>query len=69
MTRSDAFIIVTCDSCNCAEEVQITATAHGWDERYVDNELESMGWHKNDAGDDLCSECYLEKVEEDEITD
>lgn len=66
MTRSDAFITVTCDCCHCAEEFELSATAHGWDERYIDNELERIGWHKNDDGDDICSECYIEAEEENE---
>lgn len=31
MSKSDAYIEVTCDGCHAVEVVQLTATAHGWD--------------------------------------
>ena len=57
--RSDAFIIVTCDMCHCEEQVQLTATAGGYDERHVDAELRRMGWDTSD-GMDVCPECQNE---------
>lgn len=68
--RSDAVITVTCDRCKDwkgGEEIQLTATAHGWDERYVDDELERRGWKIVD-GDDICPSC-VEKIDGEESED
>lgn len=57
--RSDAWITVTCDECGAAEEIALTATAKGYDERNVDDELESLGWTVGDR--DLCEDCASDK--------
>lgn len=63
MTRSDAYITVSCDRDGCREsvEVQLTATAgRGYDERDVDAALRHEGWTQRD-GDDLCAACSEEE--------
>jgi len=54
--KTDAFLTVTCDRCGDSEDIQLTATAHGWDDRYVNDELEKMGWITVDD-QDFCPEC------------
>jgi hypothetical protein len=54
--RSDAFIVVTCDQCRGAVEIQLTTTARGYDERNIDDELTSLGWSV-EGDQDLCEEC------------
>jgi hypothetical protein len=60
--RSDAYIRVTCDAegCGCSEEITLCPTArHGWDERYIDGELEHMGWLVV-GNSEYCKECRKE---------
>jgi len=60
--RTDAYIEVTCDCCGETIHVQLTAIARGgYDERYVDAELEGMGWN---VDNDLCPLCSDLKVED-----
>lgn len=59
MSRSDAYILVTCDREGCNESVEINLTflaGGGWDERYVEQELRSRDWTKRDGGD-RCPGC------------
>jgi len=53
---SDAFIEVTCDGCHAVEVIQLTATAHGWDERDVEAHLEARGWTITDDKH-WCEDC------------
>lgn len=58
MMRSDAYINVTCDHCGDAEEVMLTALAGGgYDDRYVDSQLEEWGWVISEEGDYCSDEC------------
>ena len=63
--KTDAFLTVTCDRCGCAEDIQLTATAHGWDDRNVDEELEKMNWTTVDD-QDFCDKCS-DKAENEAI--
>lgn len=63
--RSDAYITVTCDGCGGEEQIQLTATARGYDERHVDNELRSMGW-TTDGNADYCVDCSAEREDKNE---
>ncbi len=63
MSRSDAYISVSCDHEGCHESVElhITALAGGsWDERSVESQLAHEGWSKRDNGDDWCRSCSEE---------
>ena len=64
--RSDPHIIVTCDECGSYEdELGLTPLARGgYDERNVDNSLETLGW-KLENGRDICPECIEERREGD----
>jgi len=64
---SDAYVRVTCDNCGAEEEIQLTATAHGWDDRNIDRAIERIGWKLTDDDKDehKCSDC-LESEEEEE---
>jgi hypothetical protein len=53
---SDACVNVTCDGCQWVEVVQLTATAHGWDERDVAAHLKSIGW-ATEGDEHYCDEC------------
>jgi hypothetical protein len=63
--RSDPVVGVVCDVCGTAEiEVGITATARGYDERNMDDDIRRHGWVVF-AGQDVCEDCVeREKVEE-----
>ena len=61
--RSDAYITVTCDGCGDEIQIQLTATARGYDERGVNGELEIAGWTTVD-GNDYCEECATDKRSE-----
>jgi len=55
MRSPTAFITVSCDSCRLEENIELTSTARGYDERDVDTQLEQMGWRIGDG--DLCPDC------------
>ncbi len=57
MARSDAYITVECDKCSDCIEINLTSTAHGWDERDIDGELEDLGWTYYDGVGDICPAC------------
>ena len=65
MSRSDAYITVSCDGDSCRESVEIplTATGRGYDERSVDSDLENLGWTDQDG--DLCPWCSREEDEDE----
>ena len=67
MSRSDAFIHVSCDVCedpSMDEEVQLCSLArNGWDERHVSAELHRMGW-RVEGEKDICPNCAEEMEEE-----
>ena len=61
--RSDAFITVYCDRCQVQnEEISLTATARGYDDRGIDDELESLGWKT--GTEDVCPDCAGENEDE-----
>jgi len=69
MSRSDACIHVSCDECGVDEEMSLCALAGGgWDERYIDDELERNGWTCAD-GRDLCESCSQELTESLPVAD
>lgn len=59
--RSDAYITVTCDGCGGEEQIQLTATARGYDDRNVAGELRQAGW-ATDGDADYCADCKNERV-------
>ena len=59
--RSDAYITVTCDGCGVEEQIQITATARGYDDRNVAGELRCQGWI-TDGDADYCNACKGERI-------
>ena len=62
--RSDAYITVTCDKClKETIEIRLTAIAcGGYDERYVDDELDSVDWNIAN-GIDICPGCSEDATE------
>lgn len=56
--RSEPIIIVTCDRCRTEEELPLTATSHGYDERNVSSLLQSRGW--STINGDICHDCQEE---------
>lgn len=59
---------VECDNCGEIEELSLTRTGRGWDDRDVVPELERMGWIVIENSDQaFCSEsCQLEYDEKKE---
>jgi hypothetical protein len=59
MSWSGAYITAGCDNpdCRTTYEFELTETAHGWDDRYLDDELEGHEWVKTDSGIYCCPEC------------
>ena len=54
--RGEPMIEVCCDKCGAVEMMGMTALARGaYDERYLDQELERMGW--TTGAEDICPEC------------
>lgn len=54
--RGEPMIEVCCDKCGSVEMMGMTALARGaYDERYLDHELERMGWKT--GSEDICPEC------------
>lgn len=67
MSRSDAYIVVTCDRCGTYdEELQLCALGRGgYDLRHIDHELTQLGWCVDTSGEgDICPNCV-----EDEAAD
>jgi hypothetical protein len=69
MSRTDAYIRISCDvnGCDVVDEYELCALASrgGWDERYIANRLERDGWMHKD-GKDICPSCADEIKAEDE---
>jgi hypothetical protein len=58
MSKSDAYVLVRCDTCGEFEEIELTAIAGGgWDERNVAAGVARLGWR--DEGDNIhtCNIC------------
>lgn len=53
---TDAYVRVVCDECHAEEEVQLAATSRGWDDRGVNEDIESWGW-KIDGDAHHCANC------------
>jgi hypothetical protein len=59
---TDAYIRVVCDKCQKSEEeIELTATARGYDTRAVDAEIESLGWEIIDENTHHCPDCIEEE--------
>ena len=66
--RSDPIVQVNCDRCDVyVEEVGLTATARGYDERNITGDLRKAGWQITNNGD-ICPDC-VEKAREGEGED
>ena len=66
MSWSQPTITACCDRCRrSCEEIELTETAHGWDARYVDDELRDRGWIVND--NELICEGCVEELHEMEL--
>lgn len=64
MTRSDAFVTVSCEGQRCPATIDIGLTAlagGGYDERNVADELRAAGWRKDGDGSDRCPDCAEEE--------
>lgn len=66
--RNDPYIDVECNVCMHVEQIQLTALAQGYDERYVNDELDDMGWEYDEATNyDICDVCLEEQREQDKL--
>ena len=62
---TDAFIRVICNECEKSEEeIQLTATARGWDERDVKRDIKNLGWMIVNDQDHCCPNCEEEEEED-----
>ena len=55
---SDAYVRVECDDCSCEDEVELTATVRGWDDRNVKSWLERNGWVILGEYRHVCEDCH-----------
>ena len=56
--KGHPIILVTCDECGEEIEIELTAIARkGYDERYVDHDLEHQGWICDGFHDFCSTEC------------
>lgn len=62
----DPQVEVTCDGENCSvnDFVGLTATARGYDERDIDDDLEDKGWVTIGDNRHLCEDCAEAREEE-----
>jgi len=58
---TDAYIRVICDGCEAEEEIPLTATAKGYDERNVAKSIEKLGWKTTGEDEHRCAECVAEE--------
>ena len=62
---TDAYIRVVCDRCgDSEEEIPLTATVKGWDDRDIDADIVGLGWQV-DSEDHICPNCQPESEDED----
>lgn len=60
---SEPVVTVTCDNCfSYDEEIGLTTTAHGYDERNIEEELRHLGWAIID-GKHMCPTCWSDGEE------
>lgn len=57
---SDAYVNVSCDDCGFEIKVELTATARGYDERNVDQEIRDKGW-TIERGYHYCADCMEQR--------
>lgn len=58
MSLSNPFIIVECDDCGVEDDISLTVTARGWDDRDVPDQLKRLGYVR--VGEDdahYCEDC------------
>lgn len=55
---TDAYLYVCCDGDDCKnqEEIALTATSHGWDDRNVERAIKREGWTIK-KGFHYCPDC------------
>lgn len=65
MALSDPILTVDCDDCGDAEELRLTCTARGWDDRDVPSQLKRLGWTEGDDGNThYCKDCSERRAKE-----
>lgn len=61
---TDAYVMVVCDKCQKSEEeISLTATARGWDDRGIDADIEGLGW-QIDGDEHTCPNCQQESEDD-----
>ena len=71
MSKSSAYIVVSCDKYGFEEEIELTPLAlhDAWDERNVGKELDKMGWTSGEVEgvhEDYCIDCSPEDPDEED---
>lgn len=66
MSISDPIVIIECDNCRCTDELYLTVTARGWDDRDVEKQFEHLGYVADEKEKylHLCSDCAAREKEE-----
>ena len=60
---SDPKITMTCDGCGGQEELSLTTTARGYDERGLRGQVEALGWQWEGEELQYCESCWEEMNE------
>lgn len=65
MSLSEPKITLSCDGKGCTqqEEISLTTTARGYDERGVKSQVEALGWEWADENTHYCVDCFEEMLE------
>jgi hypothetical protein len=61
---SDAYVRVTCNGCETEEEIPLTATAKGYDDRNLKRDIEKLGWKMVGENVHHCADCLTPGDEE-----
>lgn len=62
---TDAYVILVCDKCHKSEEeIALTATAKGWDDRGIEEDIKNLGW-QIEGEEHICPNCQEESEDEE----
>lgn len=64
MSLSDPIVTVECDSCGGTDELHLTCTARGWDDRDIDKDLKRLGYTSTSEYEHICRDCRANADEE-----
>ena len=65
MALSDPILVVNCDDCGDSEDLSLTCTAQGWDDRSVSSQLKRLGWTWGNEHTHYCKDCSRRRAAEE----